>query len=250
METEYLHKELLELYLTTLDFEFRKSTYQKHMESLKTRYGDLLQKVADACSGNGEVMEKIASWIPEYVSEQLKEIRSKRKREIRSLDFRMNMVSFFMPLIGEIPSENAKELADMMVKLWNLKMPDGKIAYSNYESIKGGFKKGIFCYITTAVCHSLDKPDDCYELETLRRYRDEYLSSTENGREIVKEYYNVAPTIVRRIDRLENARQIYDGIWSEYLKPCIRLIEEDRKEECRILYTEMVEKLEKQYLYT
>ena len=93
-------------------------------------------------------------------------------------------------------------------------------------------------------------PDDCYELTTLRAYRDGYLSGTEEGRRIVEEYYNIAPTIVKRIDRQENADEIYRGIWDEYLRPCIRLIEKDEKEECKELYITMVRSLEKEYLYS
>ena len=97
----------------------------------------------------------------------------------------------------------------------------------------------MFCYITTAVCESLNKPDDCYELTTLRKYRDEYLLSTESGREIVEEYYNIAPTIVKRIGRQDDAGEIYRGIWDEYLSPCIHLIEKGRKEECKDRYSEI-----------
>lgn len=35
-----------------------------------------------------------------------------------------------------------------------------------------------FCYITTAVCETFGKPDDCYELRLLRTYRDGYLAGT------------------------------------------------------------------------
>ena len=148
------------------------------------------------------------------------------------------------------PTEKAQQLTQRMVDIWNEKMPEYKIGHSTYEGISGGFKKGIFCYITTAVCRSMHKPDDCYELAALRAYRDGYLSETEEGRHIVEEYYNIAPTIVKRIDREDGADEIYQGIWDEYLSPCIRLIEEDKKEECKELYVTMVRSLEKKYLYS
>ena len=73
---------------------------------------------------------------------------------------------------------------------------------------------------------------------------------SEEGRKIVEEYYNIAPTIVNRIGRREDADEIYHGIWGSYLEPCIRLIETDRKEECRDLYITMVRTLEKEFLYS
>lgn len=250
MDTDRLAERLKELYITTLDYEFHKSSYEKYMESLKSTYADLLEAAAEVCDSTEDGTERIAALIPEYVCSELDKIDSKRKRELKALDHKMNMVSYFVPLLGEIPSPRAKDLTERMVELWNEKMPEYKIGHSTYESIRGGFKKGIFCYITTAVCRSMDKPDDCYELNTLREYRDGYLAGTEEGRRIVEEYYNIAPTIVKRIDRQKNADDIYMKIWETYLNPCIHLIEKDRNEECKELYISMVRSLEKEYLYS
>ncbi len=161
----------------------------------------------------------------------------------------MNMVSFFVPLLGEISSVKTKEFTEKMIELYNERMPDNKIGHSTREQIQGGFKKGL-CYITTAVCRSLDKPDDCYELTLLRNYRDQYLLESKEGMETVNEYYNIAPTIVKRIDRQEDSASIYAGIWQDYLSPCVRLIEEGKKKECQMLYSDMVRKLERKYLYS
>lgn len=250
MDTDRLLEKLRSLYMVTMDYEFHKSSYVKYMDSLRSKYADLLQETADVCDGTDDGAERIAACIPEYVCSELEKIGSKRKRDLRALDHKMNMVSYFVPLMGEIPSPQAKDLTKHMVEKWNERMPEYKIGHSTYESIKGGFRQGIFCYITTAVCRSMHKPDDCYELTTLRAYRDGYLSGTEEGRRIVEEYYNIAPTIVKRIDRQENADEIYRGIWDEYLRPCIRLIEKDEKEECKELYITMVRSLEKEYLYS
>lgn len=250
METDRLLENLRELYDAALEYEFHKSSYEKYMESLKSKYADLLEETAGICDRTEDGLERIAACIPEYVCGELDKISSKRKRDLAALDHKMNMVSYFVPLIGEIPSLQVKTLTERMVEVWNEKMPEYKIGHSTYDSIRGGFKKGIFCYITTAVCRSIDKPDDCYELNTLRAYRDGYLSETEEGRRIVEEYYNIAPTIVKRIDRQEDAHNIYRGIWEEYLSRCIRLIEEDEKDKCKELYISMVRSLEKEYLYS
>lgn len=250
METDKVLQELTDLYKVTLDYEFHKSSYEKHMEILKEKYAELMTETAELCDRADNGMDLIAGCIPEYVCRELEKIGSKRKRDMKALDFKLNMVSFYVPLIGEIPSLQAKDLTKQMVAVWNEKLPEYKIGHSTYEGIKGGFKKGIFCYITTAVCRSMDKPDDCYELNTLRAYRDGYLAGSEGGHEIVEEYYNIAPTIVKRIDRQENADEIYRSIWEKYLSPCISLIEENKNEECKDLYISMVRRLEKEYLYS
>ena len=248
MEINRLQKELTDLYRTTMDYEFRTAPYDNRMNSLRKIYEELLEETASACDGSDEALESLAACVPEYAAGDLAGQPSKRKRELKSLDHKMNMVSYFLPLLGLAPTEKAQQLTQRMVDIWNEKMPEYKIGHSTYEGISGGFKKGIFCYITTAVCRSLDKPDDCYELTALRRYRDDYLLMSDGGRELVEEYYNIAPTIVKRINREKNPGEIYRGIWQEYLRPCIRLIEENRNEECREVYSRMVRRLEKDYM--
>ena len=248
MEIKRLQKELTDLYRTTMDYEFRKATYDNRMDSLRKMYEELLEETAGIGDRAEEALESLAACVPEYVAGDLAEQPSKRRKELRSLDHKMNMVSYFLPLMGLAPTEKARQLTQRMVDIWNEKMPEYKIGLSTYEGISGGFRKGLLCYITTAVCRSLGKPDDCYELTALRRYRDDYLLMSDGGRKLVEEYYNIAPTIVKRINREKNADEIYRGIWNDYLSPCIRLIEEGRNEECRDVYSQMVRRLEKDYM--
>lgn len=250
MAADTLQKELIGLYKTTLGYEFDKVSYATRMEALKETHARLLAETAHACDTSEEERERLAAAVPEYVAGQLAAESSRRKREMKSLDHKMNMVSYFVPLMGEIPSEYSKAFTERMVEIWNERMPGNKIGHSTYEGIQGGFRRSVSCYITTAVCRSLDKPDDCYELTTLRNYRDGYLLASDTGKDLVEEYYNIAPTIVKRISRQPDAGEIYRGIWEDYLSTCIRLIEEDRKEECRELYTQMVRSLETRYLYS
>lgn len=49
---------------------------------------------------------------------------------------------------------------------------------------------------------------------------------------------------------MDNAGAIYQEIWERYLNPCVKLIEENRQEECREVYSDMVRSLEKKYLYS
>lgn len=252
MEQENIQSELISLYNETAEYakRFQKKSYDTDMEELEMKHRALLGKIRDAYEESETSFLEMASVIPTHVSAMLSGFTSKRKREFAALDHNMNMVSYFVPLLGEIVSVKSKEFTQKMVEIWNQKMPDNKIGYSSKASIQGGFKKGLLCYVTTAVCKSLDKPDDCYELTLLREYRDNFLLHSETGNAAVKEYYNIAPTIVKRISKKENATDIYQHIWQEYLNPCVHLIEEVRLKECQDLYSDMVYKLEKQYLYS
>lgn len=244
-----LRSDMIALFNQTTQYKFHKKNYSSDIERLIRSKWELLEQIAKECGESEEALSEIAGYIPQYVCEQLEAVASKRKREIEALDYKMNMVSYFVPLMGKMPGLCAKDFAAKTVEIWNEKMPENKIGYSTVESIEKGFKGGL-CYITTAVCRSLNRPDDCYELSLLRNYRDEYMMESETGRQIVEEYYNIAPTIVKKIDRNKNSGEIYRQIWNDYLSPCVKMIETDQKEACRNLYTEMVRKLEKKYFYS
>lgn len=106
----------------------------------------------------------------------------------------------------------------------------------------------VGCFITTAVCDSFGKPDDCYELTTFRRFRDEWLINQPDGKSLIAEYYEIAPKIVNKINQLTNSTEIYELIWKNYLKPCLSFIEENKFSDCKSQYIKMVKILRKKYI--
>ena len=114
------------------------------------------------------------------------------------------------------------------------------------SDIKEGLPEG--CFITSAVCGSFGKPDDCYELNLFRHYRDNWLAREIDGEALIQEYYRVAPRIVKEIDREGNHKQIYLFIWNEYLKPCMEDIQNRRFRDCKLRYIHMVKTLKARFL--
>lgn len=51
------------------------------------------------------------------------------------------------------------------------------------------------CFVTTACCGGLGLADDCWELRTLRRFRDRYLRFVENGSDEIAQYYDIGPSL-------------------------------------------------------
>ncbi len=102
-----------------------------------------------------------------------------------------------------------------------------------------GNKNG-WCFITTAACEHFGKPDDCYELTTLRQFRDGWLAVQPGGEAVIREYYRVAPLIVEALNASSQRDVIYAEIWTHYILPCIRMIEQNAYESCRALYEKMV----------
>jgi hypothetical protein len=65
------------------------------------------------------------------------------------------------------------------------------------------------CFITTACCEALGLDDDCFELRTLRRYRDQVLAVKPGGRSEIAAYYRLAPLILARLPRETRAARLH-----------------------------------------
>ena len=102
------------------------------------------------------------------------------------------------------------------------------------------------CFLTTACVHYYQLPDNAYELETLRHYRDTYLLSQENGRDLVKEYYRIAPQIVRRIQLDTSFALVYKYIFKQITKAC-KSIAKNQPDAAKETYSLMVTTLKRKY---
>ena len=74
------------------------------------------------------------------------------------------------------------------------------------------------CFITTACCETLGLADDCFELRTLRRYRDEVLAKRPAGVEQIAAYYRLAPLILARLPQ-EARRRRLRSLYARYILP-------------------------------
>ena len=104
------------------------------------------------------------------------------------------------------------------------------------------------CFITTAVCKTLQKQDDCVELEQFRYFRDTYMQKTSELRSEVLEYYEIAPKICTEIEKEGEifASEKYSMIWATYLKPAFEALNCGDKERTYDLYKNMVLRLKKE----
>lgn len=172
----------------------------------------------------------------------------RKDRERLLMDMNLTMAVFVLPMILNFHGDSSIPLSEKLIAAWKKEFPKTDLKAAEYRTIEEGFHKK-FCYITTAVCETLGRPDDCYELRLLRRYRDEYLAVQPGGEALIQEYYDVAPSIVKHIGRQPDAKEIYRSIWRNYLTPCISMIEQGKPEECRALYENMVHTLAEKYFW-
>ena len=106
-------------------------------------------------------------------------------------------------------------------------------------------KKG--CFITTAVCEYRGMSDRCYELQLLRYYRDVWLSHQKEGKQLIEEYYRVAPGIVEKLKESNEYSEYCMTLWEEYIMPCVKMIESGENENCKDLYVKMVRYMEHEF---
>lgn len=103
------------------------------------------------------------------------------------------------------------------------------------------------CYVTTAICSTLNKPDDCEELTLLRMFRDKYMLTDPEVSRLVYRYYDTAPGIVERMKQKGDYELICARLYRDYINPCVALIREGHFEKTLKLYQDMVAELEQTY---
>jgi hypothetical protein len=74
------------------------------------------------------------------------------------------------------------------------------------------------CFITTACCEVLGLDDDCFELRTLRRYRDTVLARQPGGQQAITRYYALAPHILARI-RVKKREARLLSVYARFVLP-------------------------------
>lgn len=266
-------------YLLGLHYFFANAEDEEHRCINKQKATEWFQKAA--CQGNVEAQYRIGdiydigtSGIPRNKKKALEWYLKAAKQNHREAEYRLGGLF----LLGE---DGIQPDAQKAIK-WFQKasaqgdgyasLQIGKMYYNgdigtekDYQKAEEWFQKAIkqnpelekdvkkvkgksSCFITTAVCNSLNKSDDCYELTRFRRFRDHWLALQEDGPSLIEEYYTVAPKIVKKINEKANRADIYRQIWRDYLKPCLTLIEERNYTACKDLYVDMVKNLQKKYL--
>jgi hypothetical protein len=102
------------------------------------------------------------------------------------------------------------------------------------------------CFITTACIASMQLPDDCYELQTLRTFRDSYVVKLPTGKDLIERYYAIAPKIVKSINRNSNRKGIYDDVFNEIRTAC-ELIEKGNNKAAFLIYSKVVVRLSRRF---
>lgn len=116
-----------------------------------------------------------------------------------------------------------------------------------YWSESGEVSGGGGCFLTTACCEYMNLPDNCYELEVMRKFRDDVLLKTYSGSALVKYYYDLAPQIVEVIQHHEKKKEILEWIYKEIVEIC-NLVECGKNDEAISHYVLLVYHVERKVM--
>ena len=79
---------------------------------------------------------------------------------------------------------------------------------------------GDNCFITTACVKYYNLDDKCYQLETLRAFRDGHLMKYEVGKKLVTDYYRIAPQIVGLLETATNREELFNTVFLKINEAC------------------------------
>lgn len=231
---------------------FRKDSYHELFERYKEEnyaFYTAIKLVLDYAPEDSleGIYHQIAGAFIREQEADLEQVKKKNEKFTVQMDKNMFMAVYVLPSIKEIRGSRADELAEAICKEWGGSFKDSNIIASDYDSIVQGFKRKL-CYVTTAVCQNLNKGEDCEELRLIKEFRDGYLSSTEEGLALIEEYYDIAPTLVKRIAKDAEAQAKYVFLWNNYLAPCVAYIKAGSQEACKETYCAMMEELRREYI--
>ena len=255
-EREYLKKNL-PLAVINYPENYKKMTRKEFIPTFN-EYEDenaSIVKHLDICirsspTDSNECMQEICKDLLDGIENHLKtqpKWKSSRKQYDMLYATRVVLAIFLSPLVRKLELETAEDFCKELNKQWIARFPAHKWTPGEFHVLEAGYKKRGFCFITTATCEHEGKADDCAELSAFRAFRDGYL--TANGFEAdIQKYYDIAPAIVQCIDHCDDRTACYEEIREKWLKPCYQALLENRAEDCRVLYSQMVETLAQKYL--
>ncbi|WP_286906714.1 CFI-box-CTERM domain-containing protein [Roseovarius sp.] len=127
-------------------------------------------------------------------------------------------------------------------------LADASDALSHRDGfLEPGKCKASGCFLTTACCAEMGRPDDCTELTTLRRFRDGWLRAHPQGASLIAEYYDVAPAICAALARDPRGKTRLRALYWATILPCVAAIRLGANRLALRLYCRMMRRLMRAY---
>lgn len=104
------------------------------------------------------------------------------------------------------------------------------------------------CIVTSACMESKNLPDDCHELQALRKLRDWMKGNLNDGNQLIAEYEGLAPAIVKTINERPDAKIVWSRIYDKFIKTAVDLVEQGNNKVAVKVYKDGVLELAHEYL--
>ncbi|MFR8872084.1 MAG: CFI-box-CTERM domain-containing protein [Oscillospiraceae bacterium] len=154
-------------------------------------------------------------------------VRHKKGRSGRDAlldDMKFTICLFLIPCIRLENSPACEDFCRILQEQWLERYPAKPFRLTTYPDILQGFQRRKLCFITTAACSRLGKPDDGPELTAFRSFRDGYLQAQPDGPQLIAQYYDWAPELQWpsswRTTRPRSIRPSGTGISLPAMPPC------------------------------
>ncbi len=121
-------------------------------------------------------------------------------------------------------------------------------AGEKYNDHDSDSKSSSPCFISTACIEARGLPDNCLELQVLRRFRDTFVRGLPEGANLIRGYYTIAPAIVQGINSRPDRSIIYADLFRRLVDRSVALIQQGRDREAFETYRRMVERIETDWL--
>ena len=212
------------------------SIYSEGMSGLQALYGWGAMNLNNQYSNFNSMYQGLASNLPN----QMQAIANYTANANTLIaDTGTNLINTLNDTLNSVISYSGQALVNASNNISNSSGGGSGVTFTPLGPV-GTIGGGGGCYITTAVCKYLGKSDTCEELTLLRKFRDNYMMETEQRKILVRDYYEVAPTIVEKIDNLKEKDDIYLFLLNNFIKKAVKEIKRGCDDAALEYYINMV----------
>lgn len=148
--------------------------------------------------------------------------------------------------IKQIP-KNPKFVITPYLSISLLDKKDNQILNFNYHD-PSSTSEGSNCFLTTACVTHRGLADNCTELNTLRRLRQEHMCNNPEGEAMLQVYDRLGPALVNAIRSADNKEEILEYMYQKMILPAVELVQHNKPAEAISYYKIFTQALSERYL--
>lgn len=148
--------------------------------------------------------------------------------------------------IKQIP-KNPKFIITPYLRASLLDKKDNQILDFQYHD-PSSTSEGSNCFLTTACVTHKGLSDNCTELGTLRKLRQEYMRTTPEGEALLQIYDRLGPALVNAINSADNKSEILEYMYQKMILPAVELVKDNKPADAISYYKIFTQALSERYL--